>query len=185
MREIEIKIAIEDPNWAREKLGRLGAVARFPRSFEENLIYDDQEGRLGQGGQLLRLRSSRGRHLLTFKHPTEKNADGRRYKVRQEHQTEVSDREETAQLLEGLGYSCVYRYQKYRQHYQLNDTVVVIDEVPFGVFVELEGLPAGIDQVARALGFGPDRYITETYYELHCREVGRDPPGDLVFAGQD
>lgn len=181
MQEIEIKIAIEDANWAREKLGRLGAVARFPRSFEDNLIYDDPERSLDQTGRLLRLRSSRGRHLLTFKYPTEQHADGRRYKVRREHQTEVSDPAETDQLLEGLGYERVYRYQKFRQHYQLADIVVVIDEVPFGVFLELEGPPEGIDRAARGLGFGPETYITETYYELHCRKVGREPPGDLLF----
>ena len=181
MREIEIKIAIDSPNWAREKLGRLGAVARFPRSLEDNCIYDDEEGSLTRSGQLLRLRSSRGEHLLTFKHPTEEGTDGRRYKVRQEHQTVVSDPEETRSLLEGLGYRMVYRYQKYRQHYRLDDVVVVIDEIPFGTFLELEGTPPGIDRAAEALGFGPESYIRETYYELHCKQTGREPPGDLVF----
>lgn len=181
MQEIEIKIPIEDTNRAREKLGRLGAVARYPRSFEDNLIFDDAQGTLTDSGQLLRLRSSRGEHLLTFKHPMEQTEEGTLYKVRQEHQTYVSDPDEARLLLESLGYRLIYRYQKYRQHYGLDDIVVVIDEIPFGSFLELEGPPAGIDRVASALGFGPESYVRETYYDLHCRHVGREPPGDLLF----
>jgi adenylate cyclase, class 2 len=145
------------------------------------LIYDDLKRTFADTGKLLRLRTTRGMHLLTFKHPLERSPEGTRYKIRQEHQTVVVDREETEKLLEGLGFERVYRYQKFRQHYQLGEALIVIDEVPFGAYLELEGLPAVIDQAARGLGYTPDDYITDTYYELHCKKVGQDPPGDLVF----
>jgi adenylate cyclase class 2 len=41
-------------------------------------------------------------------------------------------------LFEALGYSVVVTYEKYRSMYKLGDVVVVLDEMPFGNFVEIE-----------------------------------------------
>ena len=185
MREIEIKIQVDSADGARERLGMAGATALFPRSFEDNRVYDDEQLSFARCQRLLRLRSTQGRHLLTFKHPPEHGAQGTRYKVRVEHQCEVSDADEMEKILIALGYHQTWRYQKYRQSYELGGVHVEIDELPFATFIELEGPPAEIDAAARKLGYGPQDYSTATYRELFCRLKGSDEPGDMLFEGAD
>ncbi len=181
MREIEIKIRFECADTVRQRLGLLGAVAAYPRSFEDNRIYDDAERSFSKGHRLLRLRSTRGRHVLTFKHPPEHSEEGARYKVRIEHETELTDIAAAASILDALGYTEVWRYQKYRQRYDLDGITIELDEMPFGVFVEIEGAPEAIDKAARALGCTPDDYLRDTYHALFAAHTGVEEPGDLVF----
>jgi hypothetical protein len=58
-----------------------------------------------------------------------------------------------------------------------------LDETPAGVFLELEGEPAWIDEVAGKLGFTEPDYITASYIQLyvnHCKRQGV-APADMVF----
>ena len=186
MREIEIKIEVDDPDEARRRLGRAGLVALSPRIFEDNRVYDDDRGSLAAGHRLLRLRSAGGRSTLTFKRP-EPDTGGRtaagRYKVRIEHEVEVSDPDEMHLILESLGYRVTYRYQKYRQTYALGALEIDLDETPVGAFMELEGPPDEIDRLARELGFGPGDYITKTYRDIFLERAGEGRTGDMVFDG--
>lgn len=180
MNEIEVKLQIDDADAMRGQLGASGAVASTPRSFEDNQLYDDADGTLKSSDRLLRLRTVGSRHLLTFKGKSE-DSDDSRYKIRTEHETHIEDADNMAQVLEGLGYRPAYRYQKFRQIYEIGGVHAALDETPMGAYLELEGEPADIDAVAQRLGFGVDDYITDTYYALHQQHAGEDDPGDLVF----
>lgn len=60
---------------------------------------------------------------------------------------------------------------------------MVIDETPFGVFLEIEAPAARIAQVAAALGRTPADYRLESYVSLWrrwCDAHGR-PFGDMLF----
>ncbi len=181
MRETEVKIRVPDANGARALLGRTGAVARTPRYFEDNRVYDDGERSLAATRRLLRLRAVGARHVLTYKEPIADDPGDGRYKVRLERETHVSDPAELDAILHALGYSVVYRYQKYRQKYQLRGRSIELDETPIGTFLEIEGTPEQIDQAALALGFSSSDYVTRTYRALHIEHAGSDDPGDLVF----
>ncbi len=185
MREIEIKLPFADANEARRRLGLAGAVAKFPRGFEDNRVYDNAERSFSRDWRLLRLRSTRGRHILTYKHPPERSEEGTRYKVRMEHETEIANLEGIQEILRAIGYEEIWRYQKQRQRYELDGVILELDEMPFGVYLELEGAPADIDRVAAALSFSRDDYIQATYRELYCAKTGSDDPGDLLFEGQE
>jgi adenylate cyclase class 2 len=81
------------------------------------------------------------------------------------------------------GFRSVWRYQKFRREYRLGDVFVVVDEIPHGVFVEIEGEPAVIEDVARRLGFDRSVWLTCTYREIHERHCleARVPCGDMLF----
>jgi adenylate cyclase class 2 len=181
LKEIEVKLAIDDADEARRRLGAAGAVARAARSFEDNRLYDDPSRSLKEAGRLLRLRSVGGRTVLTFKAKPAAADDDPRYKIRDEFETEISDAVAMDQVLRELGYAPAYRYQKYRQPYHLGAVEVLLDETPIGNFFELEGPPDAIDAAARALGFSQADYDTRTYRELHQAHSGREEPGDMVF----
>ena len=78
----------------------MGAVLKTPRTYENNITYDTAEGRLRQGGRLLRLRRDR-RNVLTYKEPLPReDAD---FKVRQEFEVEVSDSRRRSPSSKGSG----------------------------------------------------------------------------------
>ena len=181
MKEIEVKLAIDDADEARRRLGEAGAVALAVRSFEDNRLYDDARRSLKEAGRLLRIRLVSGRAVLTFKAKSAEPAADARYKIRDEYETEVADAAELDRVLRALGYEPAYRYQKYRQPYRLGGVEVLLDETPVGNFLELEGPPEAIDAAALALGFAPADYDTRTYRELHQARTGREEPGDMVF----
>ena len=61
-------------------------------------------------------------------------------------------------------------YEKYRTTYALDDVLVVLDEMPFGNFAEIEG-PAGesIHSAATKLGLDWEARILESYVFLFER----------------
>ena len=183
-REVEVKLPFESTSEARQKLAALGAELIHDRRFEDNLLYDREGAPLASAGKLLRLRRDGPRALLTYKAPV----PGRHvHKVRLEEETELADADAMERVLDGLGYVPVYRYQKFRTLLELDGVHICLDETPIGCYVELEGEPEGIDRLAARLGFGPDRYVVESYLELHAKQAAArgEPRGDMVFEADE
>jgi adenylate cyclase class 2 len=179
-KEIEVKLPFASPSAARERIARLGATERAPRQFEDNIVFDRDDLALKRAGMVLRLRTKGGRASLTLKSPAE---GGSRYKVRREDETTVGDAETTARLLDRLGFTPYWRYQKYRTVYALGDLAICLDETPLGCYVELEGPPEQIDRAAAKLGFTAAQYVCDTYRTLQEREAERrgESVGDLLL----
>ncbi len=183
MHEIEVKLPFESAAAARERVERLGARLARPRHFEDNLVLDRVHDRLVAAGVLLRLRRAGGRAVLTLKLPV---GGDHRHKVREEHETAVDDADAALEILRGLGFSTVYRYQKHRTVFRLGDLTLCLDETPIGCFLELEGSPDEIDGAAARLGFAPEQYVRENYRELQeraARERGVEASDMLIEAG--
>jgi adenylate cyclase class 2 len=133
---------------------------------------------------MLRVRSAGGRHWLTFKGPASRS---RRYKTRQESETELTNAQAAGDVLLQLGLEPVFRYEKYRSVHagrgRWSGGEVMVDETPIGDFVELEGSPAWIRRLARALGATEQEFITQDYsvlYAAWCRRR-RLPVRHMVF----
>lgn len=183
-KETEIKLALRGTTGLRWRLRRLGFRVRERRGFEQNTLFDTAEGALRRRGCMLRLRSLNGRHWLTFKGPADRS---RRYKVRPEFEAELSDAPAARQILVGLGFRPVFRYEKFRTVYAgrggWQGGEVMLDETPIGTFVELEGRRRWIQRLARVLGAGPSSFITSTYAALYvdwCRHRAR-PVKNMLF----
>jgi len=183
-KETEIKLAIASAAAARRRLRRLGFRVVQPRRFEVNLVLETPRQRLRRRGCLLRLRSTNGRHWLTFKGPA---ATSRRYKIRDEWETEVADAAAARALLAALGLEPWFRYEKFRTvlagRGRWRGGEAMLDETPIGNFVELEGSRRWIRRVARALGAGPEEFIAKSYAALYsdwCRRRRR-PFRHMVF----
>lgn len=179
-REIEVKLRFDSPEEARRRLEALDLSVIRERHFEDNVVFDRPDRELVDSGRLLRLRRCGRSAVLTYKAPVE----GRhKHKVREEHESSVDDPEALERLFAGLGFSPIYRYQKYRTLFERDDLHVCLDETPLGCFVELEGSPDAIDEAARRMGVGEERYVLATYRELQEREARERgvEAGDLVF----
>lgn len=141
--------------------------------------FDDARHSLARGQQLLRLRQDdRGR--LTFKGLAHRSQDSQA-KVREELEVEVSDAAAMAAILQRLGFLPRQVYEKYRETFMLDGVEVVLDELPFGDFVELEGetvdgpaggardQEAGIRRAAQRLDLDWERRIVDNYLALMAR----------------
>ncbi|MFW5734730.1 MAG: class IV adenylate cyclase [Oceanidesulfovibrio sp.] len=178
--EMEIKFLDADFDRVRETLQGLGAE-RKGRWFERNLVFDDAKRTLRQKGVLLRLRQDRAA-VLTLKQPPERKTEG--VKTYVESETRVEDFESTRDVLEGLGYTVAFRYEKIREEWTRGGVNICLDELPFGRFVELEGNREAILALAEELSLPLDTSSTATYHELNRvrRQENKLPPDEsFVF----
>jgi len=160
--EIEIKFHAADPRGIVRRLKGAGFRLITPRTHEMNTLYDLPGAPLRRRGELLRLRKYGKKWVLTHK------AKGKigRHKSRIETETEVADGVKLDSILDSLGFTPTFRYEKFRAEWSDGDGHVVLDDTPIGSLGEIEGPARWIDRTARALGIGPGDYITKSYAEL-------------------
>ncbi|MFC2173872.1 class IV adenylate cyclase [Acidobacteriota bacterium] len=180
--EVEIKLKLSIPIEAiREKLKGLGAKLIKSRHFEDNILFDTEGYHLRSKGQLLRVRNIGSGGKITFKGAQESST---KHKVRFEIESPVEDPAAIVSIFEKIGLRRTFRYQKYRESFHLQSCTVELDETPIGNYIEIEGPPDAIDQLALVLGYSEADYIVASYAGLfyrECRESGRNPATGMVF----
>ncbi len=177
--EREVKLRFSSPAEARDAILAIGVTPLRGRRLQEDCLLDTVDERLRQQRSVLRIRVEAGRSLLTYKGPVQPS----RWKLREERETIVSDGETILYVLERLGFSVWFRYQKYREEFGARDAVVALDETPIGTFVEIEGSEAAIVELTAALGRSDADFIVDSYrslYVQHCEARGITC-GDMVF----
>ena len=179
-RELEVKFYLSRSKELEERLIAQGGQLKEPRVHEINLRFDTPDLSLLNSGRLLRLRlDSRAR--VTYKGMGSIEGGAR---LRQELEFTVSNFDTARALLEALGYEVYMMYEKYRTSYKLGSLEVVVDEMPYGDFAEIEG-PDGqsIQTAAQQLDINWDARIMDSYTVLF--EVARAKFGfdfrDLSF----
>ncbi|MCU0497360.1 MAG: class IV adenylate cyclase [Anaerolineae bacterium] len=148
--ETEVKLYVTDLASVAKRLEALGAVLIAPRVFERNVRYENADHTLTPRHIVLRLRQDT-RARLTYKEPPTEIID-LDIPARFEAEVEVSDFETMELILHKLGFFPHVVYEKYRTTYHLGDLEIVLDEMPYGNFIEIEGeadaIRVGIDQLA-------------------------------------
>jgi adenylate cyclase class 2 len=163
MTEIEVKIRIKNRAKLIEKLLPLGAELTKPRYREENTLYDFPSNLLFGRRCALRLRSENRKAFLTFKGPPQKS---RKFKIREEYDTEVKNAKHMKKILKELGFVPVFSYEKYRTIFRKKKLKICIDETSVGDFLELEGEQNHIVRFADSLGYSKKEFIKEDYIQL-------------------
>jgi adenylate cyclase class 2 len=179
--ELEVKYHINDLSRCQESLQSLGAVLAKPRILEKNLRFDTPRGELTKKEQALRLRQDDAAKV-TYKGPS---MDEQGARLRQEYEFSVSDFQAAKKLFEALGFQVFMLYEKFRTTYRFEGVEIVLDEMPYGDFLEIEGPDAqGIAAVSRSLGLDWDRRVFESYTLIftHLREHFGWDFRDLSFA---
>jgi adenylate cyclase class 2 len=168
--EREIKLQIDDPVAFRRKLEMLRPTLLQARHFENNIVLDFEDGRIRALGSLIRLRVTGDKSILTFKGTP---LDDPSFKTREELETEVADAEQTLKILARLGLIARFRYQKFRELFEISSpdghVHVSLDETPVGIYAELEGTEKGIRWAAAALGYSETDFVRDSYYSLFVR----------------
>jgi adenylate cyclase class 2 len=163
--ETEAKFYVQHPEALQERVESLGAHPEHMYVREVNLRFDTSARALSKAGHVLRLRQDQ-RARLTYK-GSERSAPGTL--SRREVEVTVSDFDETRELLEALGYEVIFIYEKYRSTYKLGALEIVLDELPYGHFIEIEGQEDQIQPTAQRLGLNWGAVIRDSYHQLFER----------------
>ena len=133
--ETEAKFYVLDLSRVKSWLDELGARLVQQRILETNLRFDLPGAPLRAEGRVLRLRRDTSTKF------TYKSASTNEQGVlsREEIEFGVDDYDKAKRFLEALGYLKLVYYEKYRTTYEANDTLIMLDELPYGTFVEIEG----------------------------------------------
>jgi len=161
--EVEVKFIVSDLADLRQRLLAAGGEQVRPRIFERNVRFDTPGETLRTRFQLLRLRQD-DRVRLTFKGPVDNTTS--EAKVREEIEVEVADFGTMGTILKRVGFVAHQVYEKYRETFRLGEVEVVLDELPFGDFVELEGAEAAIRAAAGRLGLAWEERVLINYLGL-------------------
>lgn len=147
-------------------VGRLRKLGASPGEleFEENTLY--RGGRLDLGTCALRLRRVNGRAVLTFK---QRFPSKSAIKHQREDETEVASADAVAAILRALEFRPGLVYEKRRTRWIIGKAEIAIDELPFGLFMEIEGAEKEIARIESLLGAQDLPPVIETYPALTVR----------------
>ena len=136
-----------------------------PRTFEVNLRFDTSNGDLKREGRVLRLRKD-DLARLTYKDNSQQIEGAL---SRREIEFVVNDFDSARQFIEALGYQVVFIYEKYRTTLEYKGIHIMLDELPYGNFVEIEGELETLRPIAEELQLDWDQAIPASYYALFER----------------
>lgn len=147
---------------------RLEALgARFDgETFEENTIFPLMA--LTGKQAILRIRRTEAATILTLKQRVPFNSD---IKHQIEHETEVSDHNAMREIIGQLGLKPLMIYEKKRTTWRYEDAEIVLDELPFGSFMEIEGSEDAILQAEKDLDI-PHLIAEPRTYPMLTAEYG-------------
>jgi adenylate cyclase, class 2 len=142
------------------RLPKIGAKFKG-KDFEVNTLYNGEP--LDVGHCVLRLRRIGNRAILTYKERFPTRSD---VKHQREDETGVDDPDAMELILDALGFTPGLVYEKRRETWHLGKTEIVIDELPFGLFMEIEGPEDAIRDVEGKLAIKRIRTEGHTYPQL-------------------
>lgn len=164
--ETEVKFYVGNLAKIEARLVELGAPLVQERVHETNLRFDTPNRSLRNEGKVLRLRHDQAAKM-TFKSDT-RLEDG--VLSRKEIEFEVQSFEAAQELIESLGYEIVLFYEKYRRTYDYQGLHIMLDELPYGDFVEIEGQDThAIRDAAERLGLNWNAAVPSSYGALFER----------------
>jgi len=172
--EVEKKYRITRKQHA-SLIKRLAAAKYVGEEFEENTIYAHPG--IDLENAIVRLRRIGNSGLLTYKKRLPSRSG---IKHQKEIETPVSDPEAMANILSTIGFTPVLIYEKFRQTWLMNNVEVVVDRLPFGLFVEIEGSERTIRSAEKKLEMEDFKVEHATYPQL-TREHG-EQKGNLFSA---
>lgn len=190
-KEIEIKIQLNDKKEIQQRLQALGWYIK-DLIFHKTYLLSTPNEALFEQGIFPRVRVEGNRTIFTIKVKSQKNkADDKNlnYFQRDEYEVEVEDADKIVKMLSILGLTEQLVDEKYRQTW-LNEKSeglsIVIDTLPFGCFLEIEGTKDQIEKTVKQLDLQNEKRITIAYrrvYREYCKKNGIKEERNLIFNG--
>lgn len=146
--EIEIKAKVGDLGEIRKKLLDLGVV--FTNSEQQDDSFFKPNGRemedQAPGSSIVRIRRGKNSSFLNMKEMTPESG------VWKEHETEITNPDETRRIIEKMGYSHIFDINKTREKGSIGCINVCLDNIKqLGKYIELEILGDNVDEAKQKI----------------------------------
>jgi len=163
--EIEKKFVLSNDQREQvlENLNKFGAKL-VGENLEENTLYSG--GILMEKRAVLRVRKIGEKTILTYKQRIENDSD---FKQQIEYETVVEKAKQMEKIIESLGFEKTLVYEKRRQTWHFRAVEIVLDELPFGQYMEIEGSVTAITEAEMLLDVENLTIENETYPHLTRR----------------
>ncbi|MBZ9609153.1 CYTH domain-containing protein [Clostridium estertheticum] len=172
MREIELRIIDIDVQEIRKKLLNINAI-KVKQENQINNIYDFSDKRLLNGKGYARIRTVHDELTNSTVHyiTTKKLISQEKYKIMDEHESEIKDAASAKGIFESLGLELIQSIKKYRESYKYKNTLIEIDinEKTFCPFpyIEIESEDEfEIEEVVTLLGYQLEDTTAKSIYEI-------------------
>lgn len=163
--EIEKKYRLNDEQrqFVLSALQKAGADF-IGEDFEENSLYTG--GILIETNATLRVRKTQDKTILTYKKRIQNEFN---VKEQIEYETEVADADELEKIIEKLGFKKMLIYEKRRKIWHFRSVEIVLDALPFGEFMEIEGSITAIAETEMLLDIEDFETEHKTYPALTAK----------------
>ena len=174
--EIEKKYRLTKAQYDRVETDLRELDAEFVgEDYEENILYTNRL--IFDRGGVVRIRKIGSKSTLTYKQSLRSEAGEKRHI---EHETIVEDAEELQEILGYLNLEKRMVYEKRRKTWKFRDVEVVLDELPFGLYMEIEGSMMAIAEAEMFLE--ADLFdVEQATYPFLTKKLGKKV-GNLVEA---
>ncbi len=172
MKELETRIIDIDVDFIRKRLKELGAE-KVKEEYQINNIYDFDDNRLlnSKGYARIRITDNRINNKEVVYMTTKKMLSQETFKVMEENETIVEDKEAANKIFTSLGLKLKQSIKKYRESYRLKNSLVEIDIndkefCPFP-YIEIETYSEKeLEEILGLLGYTINDTTSKTIYEI-------------------
>lgn len=155
-------------------------------TFQKTIRRDTEDLRYEKSGILLRTREEDKDKVVTLKKKLK--TDGGIFE-REEYESNVGDVSVLNEIFEELGFTKSWIMEKFRIQGTYNGLTLCLDEVCFGIFLEIEGEESEIVGVLNDFSLDFDERITVSYWELweeYKKKKGFDDSlRDILFGDKE
>ena len=183
--EKEIKIPIDIETVKRILNNKEFKIEK--NSLQRTIRMDTKNLDLEKRDIFLRVREDNKEKVITLKNKVHGKDNEGKITAREEYETEVGDTEIVKDILNILGFNKEWIMEKYRIEGKYKGITVTFDEVPFGVYMEIEGEGNQIEDICKELELDFSKRIVDTYTDLwnEYREKNNIEDENMVFNTED
>ncbi len=162
MLDRQIKFKIDNIDTILNKFRNLNAVF-IDGVFEKTTLFDNENGELQKNGIFIRTRNGY-ENTLTLKERDDSLKHD--YFERKKTTIEIENVDDMNYVLKVMGLINNKVMEKYRLSWIIEQINVTIDELPYGVFLEIHGDDKEINKICELIDIKKENIINETYWDL-------------------
>ncbi len=175
--EKQVKYKINNFDYISKRLIEIEAI--FIGGFMEKTIrYDNDDLKYSNNGIFIRTKSGM-KNVLTLKEiPTDSsNTSFERITT----EIEVDNINKIGYILEKIGLTKKFIMEKYRLFFKYDNVDILIDELPFGIYLEIKGEDNEINRVTKMLNIDEADLIKMTYWDIYDKIKKDSKNENIVF----
>ena len=163
----QVKYELQDFNRFIKKLRDESSIF-IGGNFELTIRYDYDDLRLSNKGIFIRTKTG-FKNVLTIKEKEDNNEGD--YFQRNKREIEIESTNDLEYILEKIGLTNKLIMEKYRLLWKIDDMYICIDELPFGIYLEIKGTSKQINSVLKKFDLKKSKAINETYWDIFNKKI--------------